>query len=130
MSELRVGTSGWQYKHWAVQALEGTLLSEGAPNGEVARALSFLRRRNIALVIGDTPRWPTHIAVTSDLVYLRFHGPERLYASEYSDEALRVWADRILGWRGEGRDVFAYFNNDEMGYAPKNALHLRELASD
>jgi uncharacterized protein YecE (DUF72 family) len=92
-------------------------------------ALAFLRRRNIALVIGDTPRWPTHVAVTSDFVYLRFHGPERLYASEYSDEALRGWAERIRGWRAGGRDVFAYFNNDEMGYAPKNALRLRELAS-
>jgi uncharacterized protein YecE (DUF72 family) len=66
--------------------------------------------------------------VTSDLVYLRFHGPERLYASEYSDEALREWAERIKLWRAEGRDVFAYFNNDEMGYAPKNALRLRGLA--
>ena len=92
-------------------------------------ALAFLRRRNIALVIGETPRWPTHIAATADFVYLRFHGPERLYASEYSEDALRQWADRIRGWRGEGRDVFAYFNNDEMGYAPKNALRLRELAS-
>ncbi len=92
-------------------------------------ALAFLRRRNIALVIGDTPRWPTRIAVTSDLVYLRFHGPERLYASEYSDDALREWAGRIKGWRAEGRDVFVYFNNDEMGYAPKNAVRLRELAS-
>ena len=92
-------------------------------------ALAFLRRRNIALVIADTPRWPTHVAVTSDLVYLRFHGPERLYASEYSDDALRKWAERVKGWRAEGRDVFAYFNNDEMGYAPKNALRLRELAS-
>ena len=92
-------------------------------------ALAFLRNRNIALVIGDTPRWPTHIAVTSDLVYLRFHGPERLYASDYSDDALRVWAERTKQWRAEGRDVFAYFNNDERGYAPKNALRLRELAS-
>ena len=77
-----------------------------------------------------TTRYPyVHVAVTSDLVYLRFHGPERLYASEYSDDALRDWADRIKGWRAEALDVFAYFNNDEMGYAPKNALRLRELAS-
>jgi uncharacterized protein YecE (DUF72 family) len=92
-------------------------------------ALAFLRRRNIALVIGETPRWPTHIAVTSDLVYLRFHGPERLYASNYSDAELREWADRIKAWRGDGRDVFAYFNNDEQGFAINNALRLRDLAS-
>jgi uncharacterized protein YecE (DUF72 family) len=91
-------------------------------------ALAFLRRRNIALVIGDTPRWPTHVGVTADFVYLRFHGPERLYASNYSDDVLREWAQRIRAWRGEGRDVFAYFNNDEQGFAVKNALRLRDLA--
>src|SRR5436309_1450382 len=94
-----------------------------------AEALAFLRRRNIALVAGETPDWPTHLAVTADFVYLRFHGPGRRYASNYEDDALREWAERIKGWRAEGRDVFAYFNNDELGYAPKNALRLRELAS-
>ena len=37
------------------------------------------------------------------------------------------WAERLKGWRAEGRDVFAYFNNDEMGHAPRN-LRVRELA--
>jgi len=92
-------------------------------------ALAFLRRRNVALVAGETPHWPTHLAVTADFVYLRFHGPGRRYASNYEDGALGEWAERIKGWRAEGRDVFAYFNNDEMGYAPRNALRLRELAS-
>jgi uncharacterized protein YecE (DUF72 family) len=92
-------------------------------------ALSFLRDRKVALVIGETPHWPTHLAVTADFVYLRFHGPGRRYASSYDDDSLREWAERIRAWRAEGRDVFAYFNNDELGYAPKNALRLRELAS-
>jgi uncharacterized protein YecE (DUF72 family) len=94
-----------------------------------AEALAFLRRRKVALVIGDTPHWPTHVAVTAGFAYMRFHGPERRYGSDYSDDALRGWAERVRGWRAEGRDVYAYFNNDEMGYAPKNALRLRELAS-
>jgi uncharacterized protein YecE (DUF72 family) len=93
------------------------------------RALDFLRRRKVALVIGETPHWPTHLAVTADLVYLRFHGPERRYGSSYSEDALRAWAERIRGWRAEGRDVFAYFNNDEQGFAVLNALRLRELAA-
>ena len=86
------------------------------------------RRRRHALVIGETQHWPTHVAVTADFVYLRFHGPERRYGSSYTDETLGEWARRINEWRREGRDVFAYFNNDEMGYAPRNALRLRELA--
>ena len=92
-------------------------------------ALTFLRWRNVALVIGETPHWPTHTAVTADFVYLRLHGPGKRYASAYDDATLREWAERIRAWRGDGLDVFAYFNNDELGYAPKNALRLRELAA-
>ena len=97
--------------------------------GSRKKALALLRRRKVALVIAETAHWPTHVAVTADFVYLRFHGPGRRYGSDYSDDALREWAERISGWRAGGRDVYAYFNNDEMGYAPKNALRLRELAS-
>ena len=90
-------------------------------------ALAHLRRRNVALVVVDTPKWPTRDAVTADLVYLRFHGPEGLYASNYSDAQLRVWAERIRTWRKQGLDVFAYFNNDANAYAVHNALRLRDL---
>jgi uncharacterized protein YecE (DUF72 family) len=92
-------------------------------------ALALLRRLKVALVIGDTPHWPTHAAVTADFVYVRFHGPGRRYGSNYEEGALREWAERIRGWRSDRLDVFAYFNNDELGYAPKNALRLRELAA-
>lgn len=90
-------------------------------------ALAALRARGVALCITDTPRWPSRIAVTADLVYLRFHGPGRLYASPYDDDQLREWAARIRAWRDEGHDVLAYFNNDERGYAPRDALRLRDL---
>jgi uncharacterized protein YecE (DUF72 family) len=81
----------------------------------------------MALCIIDTPRWPTRLAVTADFVYLRFHGPRGLYASAYDDGLLREWAARIRAWRGSGLDVLAYFNNDAHGYAPRDALRLREL---
>ena len=35
--------------------------------------------------------------------------------------------DRIGEWRSQGRDVFAYFNNDGYGHAVRNALRLRQL---
>lgn len=92
-------------------------------------ALAFLRSRNVALVFSDTPKWPSTAAVTADFVYIRFHGPERLYASSYSEEQLRAWAGRIRAWRTQGLDVYGYFNNDVPDHAPRNALRLRELAS-
>jgi uncharacterized protein YecE (DUF72 family) len=95
-----------------------------------AAALEKLRERRLALCISDTPRWPTRLAVTADFVYLRFHGPGRLYSSAYEDEHLRRWAGRIRGWRDEGRDVLAYFNNDVRAYAPRDAARLRELVGE
>lgn len=90
-------------------------------------ALGALRAHRVALCITDTPRWPSRIAVTSEHVYVRFHGPRGLYSSPYDAGALREWAERIRGWRDAGLDVLAYFNNDARAYAPRDALRLREL---
>ena len=90
-------------------------------------ALSALRRHRAALCLIDTPRWPTRFEVTADFVYIRFHGPGRLYAGTYDDAALGAWAGRIRAWRDAGLDVFAYFNNDERSYAVYDALRLREM---
>jgi len=90
-------------------------------------AIAVLRARRVALCVIDAPNWPTRGAVTADFVYLRFHGQTRLYGSSYDDAALRGWAERICAWRDAGLDVYAYFNNDERAYAPRDALRLREL---
>ncbi|HUQ41406.1 MAG TPA: DUF72 domain-containing protein [Candidatus Limnocylindrales bacterium] len=90
-------------------------------------AVEELRKRNLSLCFIDTPRWPTRLAITADFVYLRFHGPGALYSSPYDDAMLGEWAARIRGWRDDGRDVYAYFNNDVRAYAPRDAVRLREL---
>ena len=63
---------------------------------------------------------------------MRLHGPdhEHLYGGSYSDEDLRWWADRIREWRGAGKDVYAYFNNDGGGNAVRNADTLRWLLGE
>jgi uncharacterized protein YecE (DUF72 family) len=35
----------------------------------------------------------------------------------------------MKAWAGEGRTVHCYFDNDQEGYAPKNAARLQEMAS-
>jgi uncharacterized protein YecE (DUF72 family) len=79
-----------------------------------------------ANVLSDAARWPMWDAVTADLVYVRLHGHSRTYASAYSDASLAGWADRIAGWRAEGRRVLVYFDNDAEGAAPRDALRLRD----
>jgi uncharacterized protein YecE (DUF72 family) len=79
-------------------------------------------------VIADTAgTWPVFDQVTADFVYVRLHGDEELYASGYTDEALRRWADRIRGWADEGQDVFVYFDNDIKVKAPADAMTLLNL---
>ena len=87
-------------------------------------ALDLMREHDIGCVIADTAgRWPEADAVTTDVVYVRLHGDQELYASGYTDGALDRWAERCRVWARES-DVFVYFDNDMKGYAPHDALAL------
>ena len=90
---------------------------------------ALLRDRNHSLCIAHSPGWPMVKEVTADFVYLRFHGGERLYGSNYREDELRGWAENARKWMREERDIYAYFNNDAQGFAVKNALRFRELIS-
>jgi uncharacterized protein YecE (DUF72 family) len=103
--------------------------------------VSLLREHDVGLVVADTVEWPLLMDVTSDFVYCRLHGSEQLYASGYGDDALDVWAGRVVKWaRGEQaegrrasvetadvrpRDVYVYFDNDAKVRAPFDAQGLR-----
>ncbi|WP_037183955.1 DUF72 domain-containing protein [Rhodococcoides fascians] len=90
-------------------------------------AVELLREKDVAFVVADTAgRYPFIDTPTSDFMYLRLHGDEELYASGYDDAALDKWANRIAQWTATGRDVFAYFDNDVKGFAPFDAMRLRE----
>jgi uncharacterized protein YecE (DUF72 family) len=67
---------------------------------------------------------------TADFAYVRLHGPSHhKYGGSYSEEALESWAKRIAAWARDGLDVFVYFDNDQAGYAPANALSLKSMFS-
>lgn len=88
----------------------------------------LLRQSGIAFVIADSgKRFPYHEAITSDFVYMRFHGAEQLYASDYDESRLRRYAEKIGDWLSGDREVWVFFNNDFNGFAVKNALRLREI---
>jgi uncharacterized protein YecE (DUF72 family) len=88
----------------------------------------FLAQCGIAFVIADSGnRFPYFETVTAGFVYLRFHGREQLYASDYSETDLRIYAEKILNWLSENKEVWVFFNNDYHGFAVKNAERLREI---
>lgn len=91
-------------------------------------AFDLLRTFGFAFCIAHGPGFPITEEVTCDFVYLRLHGGEILYGSNYSDEELKQWAGKIVEWwRKEGKTVFVYFNNDAYGFAVRNAQSLISL---
>jgi uncharacterized protein YecE (DUF72 family) len=87
---------------------------------------ALLRKRGVALVIGDSPKRPFQTCeLTADWTFVRFHHGHRGRNGNYSERELEEWRRRIAAWRARV-DVYAYFNNDWEGYAVKNALWLRK----
>jgi uncharacterized protein YecE (DUF72 family) len=89
--------------------------------------LELLRQHDAALCLYEFAGAQAPLEVTAGFVYIRLHGPDGAYQGSYDDKALRTWARRIAGWRHKGLDVYCYFDNDEKGFAPENALRLNAL---
>lgn len=90
----------------------------------------LLEKHNFSLCLAHSAALPSVERTTADFTYIRFHGGECLYGSNYSEGELRDWSKRIGVWLEDGMDVYGYFNNDAFGFAVKNALTLKELADD
>lgn len=89
----------------------------------------LLREHNCALCIYEIDRQSTPFIATADFVYIRLHGPKGAYQGNYSKHSLRSWAKEIRRFVGQNKEIFCYFDNDEKGYAAKNAAALAQLLS-
>jgi uncharacterized protein YecE (DUF72 family) len=65
--------------------------------------------------------------VTADWIYVRFHGPDGAYHGSYSTELLSGWAGAFATWSAQGKEIYAYFNNDAEGHAPQDAARLQAM---
>jgi uncharacterized protein YecE (DUF72 family) len=99
------------------------------PTWDDPAVYALLEKHHTAYVVTSGAGMRCVPRATSDLVYVRMHGPpsDGLYAGSYSDDDLRSWAERIKKWDNEGRDVLLYFNNDLQGHAVRNARVLRGM---
>jgi uncharacterized protein YecE (DUF72 family) len=97
---------------------------------EMNDVLKILEKHGSAFVFAHSSRYPYPESepATSDFVYLRFHGPDKMFASFYGKEMLTRWALGVNRWIKQGLDVYAYFNNDMKGYAVEDARELINLA--
>jgi uncharacterized protein YecE (DUF72 family) len=94
------------------------------------RVRDVLAARNAALCWADrtgaavAPLWRT-----AGWGYLRFHEGDDGDWPRYRAATLRAWADRIAATWAEGLDVYAYFNNDQRGAAPRDAAGFAAAVS-
>lgn len=76
----------------------------------------------------DSPRQKLTEILTAERAYLRLHGHEHWYSSNYSTGDLHGIAERARRLTKRGaRRVYIFFNNDFGGYAPANALELQKM---
>ena len=87
----------------------------------------LLREHDASLVISDHHHAPAPWVSTASWVYVRGHGPGGRYWGDYPEDELQTWAQHIRAWRFEDKDVYAYFDTDIGGAAPRDAQRLKRL---
>lgn len=91
-------------------------------------SLDLMRDYSITAVMASAGnRFPGTERSTTDKIYLRLHGDEKMYTSSYSDEKLERYAFMIKDWLEDERQVWVFFNNTVLGNAVTNARRLMEL---
>jgi uncharacterized protein YecE (DUF72 family) len=83
------------------------------------------RETNTIFCSCSGPKLPDTLIKTSDEIYIRFHGTSKWYRHNYSKQDLLLWADRIT--TSCAKRIWVYFNNDNDGYAIKNAKALLKI---
>jgi uncharacterized protein YecE (DUF72 family) len=90
----------------------------------------LLEKYNVALVDGQSSRYPEMRRITANVAYIRMHGPKKLFASSYSTAQLEELAGYIKTISSGLDRIYVYFNNDFHGYALKNAKELMTLLEE
>ena len=84
--------------------------------------------RNVALCLYEFAGEQAPLEVTADFVYIRLHGPDgRLPGLVRAMRRSGPGPSASAPGPGKGLDVYCYFDNDDRGYAPQNAVRLKEL---
>jgi uncharacterized protein YecE (DUF72 family) len=91
------------------------------------KVYQLLHDHHCAFCIYELNHHLSPIAITTDFIYIRLHGPGEKYQGNYTDSALKKWSKQLKHWTGQGKEIFVYFDNDQNAYAAFNAKKLNEL---
>jgi len=88
-----------------------------------------LAKRGAAFCIYHLEQRLSPKEVTAEFVYVRLHGPDGAYLGQYDVKTLSGWAGAFSTWQRQGKEIFCYFDNDQAGYAARDAQKLQEMLS-
>jgi len=98
------------------------------PSWHTESIFDLLTEHGVCFCLFEISGLDTPEVLTSDFVYVRLHGPgAEAYRGAYGEQALAGWAGRIRRWLRQGRGVWLFFDNDEAGYAARDARCLLGL---
>ncbi|HTG45106.1 MAG TPA: DUF72 domain-containing protein [Verrucomicrobiae bacterium] len=100
------------------------------PSWYDSEIFEILQRHKAAHVALSSGGMPMNLSVTTDIVYVRFHGLAGGAAHDYTRAELRPWAKFIREQAVLGRRLYVYFNNDINVRAPENAKMLMEMVGE
>jgi uncharacterized protein YecE (DUF72 family) len=105
-------------RHHAIEFREPSWYSDAV--------FALMTKHRVALCLHDMHGSASGMIAVGPFVYVRFHGPQK-YNGRYDDGTLKRWAAWLVQRSGEGLPIYAYFNNDTGGHAPRDAVRLREM---
>jgi len=91
--------------------------------------MELLERHDAALCMADRPGWRPEPRRTASWGYVRFHEGRASPRPCYGERALDTWATRLAELFSPDETVYAFFNNDPEGCAPRDArVFARKVA--
>ena len=91
---------------------------------------AMLERYGVSRCLHDMKGSATGQERVGPCAYVRFHGPTGTYRGGYPADRLERWADWLRQERARGAEIYAYFNNDVGGHAPRDAVTLRRFVEE
>ena len=88
---------------------------------------AVLEKFKVAHVGVSSMAMPMNFKMTSDFIYLRFHGLAGGSAHDYTTDELLPWARQCRSALRDQLSVYAYFNNDANARAPETAREFTRL---
>ena len=76
------------------------------PTWDIPEIYQALSQWRAGYCIFDLAGYLAPLQVTTNIVYIRLHGPGGKYQGSYSNASLHLWKRRILEWRDQGRTTY------------------------